>query len=209
MRCTQGSHFHLVIFFWRFDKNFRLGVFGKPAYCAWGSLQKEGLWLWLLGLVTGYRWHTTGVIWQVTYDRWHMTRDMWHVTRDTWHLSCEMKKLKDVLLNIFFFSFILVLLSSHVKRFSISRMRNFLQLFFMNVKFSQMDPSKGRILKGVELAQGEPVNNEASMYSFSKSTSYWTNWMGKEGFPKKKIKCNSFIHVIKASDLFKYWPILS
>ena len=57
-------------------------VFGASLLCTsllWTSLlwiMGEGLWLWLLAIVTGDRL-------QVTRNTWHMTCDSWHMTHDS------------------------------------------------------------------------------------------------------------------------------
>ena len=43
--------------------------------CIVGSKQGEGVWLWLLALVTCDRWHVAGDIWHVTGDIWHVRHD--------------------------------------------------------------------------------------------------------------------------------------
>ena len=59
----------------------------KQAYCAGGSKQVEGPWLWLLALVTCDRGQVTSDMLQVTGDKQHMTHDRWHMKRDTWHVT--------------------------------------------------------------------------------------------------------------------------
>ena len=43
--------------------------------------------LWLLALVTGWRWHVTSDQWHVINNMWHVTYDMWHVAWILWHLA--------------------------------------------------------------------------------------------------------------------------
>ena len=89
-----------VCFFWSLQTNW----------------QEEGLWLWLLALVTDDRWHITGDIWQVTFERWHLKCTMWHVTHDTWCMARD-KWLNLVTKKLFNFTHLLMLLTAHVVRF--------------------------------------------------------------------------------------------
>ena len=104
----------------------------KAAYCAyWGSNQGEGLWLWLLALVTNDRWQVRRNTWHVTYDTWHVTYDMYHVTHDMWHMT---RATWHIFLFLFsslsfiplvFVVLVLVLLFPHVERFGVSLMWDF------------------------------------------------------------------------------------
>ena len=58
--------------------------------------------------------------WQVTFDMLHFTHDMWQETHLRWHKIHV----------IFFFFFVLVLLSAHIEIFSISHMRDFELLYW-------------------------------------------------------------------------------
>ena len=79
------------------------------------------------------KWHVIWDRWQVTSDTWHVTQDMWHVTTN--FLQCflptqvtsptgQVTCVGQWQANNWCF-FVLVLLSKHSKRFSISRMRDF------------------------------------------------------------------------------------
>ena len=54
----------------------------------------ESLWLWLLALVTGWRWHVTCDIWNVIFDMWQVTCHMWHITCDSWQVTHYLFKQK-------------------------------------------------------------------------------------------------------------------
>ena len=56
--------------------------------------------------------------WQVTHDMWKVTHDTWHVTGYWWHLIW-------ILIKHFGFFMVLVLLTAHAARFSVSRMWHF------------------------------------------------------------------------------------
>ena len=72
------------------------------------------------------------------HDTWHMTHEIWHVTPDTWTMNHE-------------HFIVLVLLSAHIDRFSVSRVRkNFPQLLWWSnfvVYISHTLASIGEILK--------------------------------------------------------------
>ena len=51
------------------------------------ELAGEGLWLWLLALVTNGRWQVTWDIRHVTCDTENVRHDMWHVIRDIWFVT--------------------------------------------------------------------------------------------------------------------------
>ena len=48
------------------------------------TIQAKHLWLWLLPLVTCYRWHPTQDMGHMTRYTWHMTHKTWKMTQDTW-----------------------------------------------------------------------------------------------------------------------------
>ena len=54
--------------------------------------------------------------------KWHVTGDRWYLTPDTWHLTPDSRHLTPDCLSVLIF---FVLLSAHIKRFSVSRMQDF------------------------------------------------------------------------------------
>ena len=57
--------------------------------------------------------------WQVTHDMWHLPCDMWHLTREMSHMTFFFFFIRFWLLSVF----VAMLPSSHVERFSVSRMQ--------------------------------------------------------------------------------------
>ena len=74
----------------------------------------------------------------MTHDTWHMTPDMWHLTADTWY-----KTLFSLSLFVLLCTFLLlVLLPAHIKRFSVSCMRDFLNAHLKDkVSATQQKPT--------------------------------------------------------------------
>ena len=71
--------------------------------------------------------HQTPDTWNLKPDSWHLTPDTWHLTPapDTWHLTPDKWNLiKKFKFNLKKLNNCIPLLSAHIKRFSVSRMRN-------------------------------------------------------------------------------------
>ena len=58
--------------------------------------------------------------WQLTRDTWHMKHGAWHMTSDTWHLTYDFNFTP---FYPFLSMLVLVVVSAHITKFSISRMR--------------------------------------------------------------------------------------
>ena len=85
--------------------------------------QGERMWLWLLALVTVDRWHATCDTWHSTHDAWHMTPDKSQLTND---FFCLFFPYLSIYRCVFLTVLVSVLLSAHVERFNVSRMRDLL-----------------------------------------------------------------------------------
>ena len=84
------------------------------------------------GAVAVCVWHR----WQETGDKRHVKCDMWHVVFDRWHLTyfcC-------CLFSLFLWVLVLVLVSTHIERFSVSYMRDLLTLWLQTITSSDYWP---------------------------------------------------------------------
>ena len=99
--------------------NYRINVWVFVTHCWWVKVKiSSKILLCILGELAGGGSVAVAVgvsdIWQVTGDMQNGTRDTWHMIHDMW------LKIKEISL---FFK--LALLSAHIEKFSVSRMRNF------------------------------------------------------------------------------------
>ena len=97
----------------------------------WGSPLNTLLWIvgelaqgWSVAMTVDF-----SDMWQVTGDRWHKTGDRWHMKHDSFPLFSSFLQ---ILL-------ILVLLTAHAERFSVSRMRDFFLLIVISANIEVMN----------------------------------------------------------------------
>ena len=101
------------------------------------------------------RWQVTCETRHATCDTWHMTPEMWHMKRDTWKI-------------IFFFFFwvpfclflsvlVLVQLSAHIKRFSVSCKWNIFFVFLLKFCGPRLYQSKNVSLKIIFIFQRRQI----------------------------------------------------
>ena len=81
--------------------------------------------------------------WQVICDAPPSTHDRWHMTPDTWHVTPDMQHpIFSYYTSFFQPVLVLVILSAHIERFSVSRMKDFWQfqkMYFYAHRFIQIN----------------------------------------------------------------------
>ena len=126
----------------------------------------------------------------VTCDRWHATHGMLHMTPDTWHRT-------HYLIFFLFLFFLFVVLSAHVKRFSVSYMQNCLsQITFFKIKSTvpfNLQPTDIYIFIHLYLYLTGRVFNIYIVYHLEWFTLFQGNKKGGQYFPAQ-YTCQSWVY---------------